>query len=252
GITNLLLEHKKTGQPGVYGLFANANDDNWQVALDELEEKLRAINGELFSDPGLCRRANQFIDERLAETRSCLTDLERVCQHGHFALEAHLKTVREMLASIGETHSAWNLTQLLRQEGINARFVDLTGWNTDKHLSLDDRIREAFARIDVATELPIVTGYAPSKATLISPTHRPHQLRRGRPARQPGDGGHPPQGRQGASPERHRPAHHEHLRAGARRYPGDQRLRQRHAPGGNHCRCPQYLRHRVLRAEHGG
>src|SRR5690606_13386901 len=168
GITNLLLEHKKTGQPGVYGLFANANDDNWQVALDELEEKLRAINGELFSDPGLCRRANQFIDERLAETRSCLTDLERVCQHGHFALEAHLKTVREMLASIGETHSAWNLTQLLRQEGINARFVDLTGWNTDKHLSLDDRIREAFARIDLATELPIVTGYAHSKDGLMS------------------------------------------------------------------------------------
>lgn len=168
GITNLLLEHKKTGQPGVYGLFANANDDNWQVALDELEEKLRAINGELFSDPGLCRRANQFIDERLAETRSCLTDLERVCQHGHFALETHLKTVREMLASIGETHSAWNLTQLLRQEGINARFVDLTGWKTDKHLSLDDRIREAFARIDLASELPIVTGYAHSKDGLMS------------------------------------------------------------------------------------
>ena len=168
GITNLLLEHKKTGQPGVYGLFANANDDNWQVALDELEEKLRAINGELFSDPGLCRRANQFIDERLAETRSCLTDLERVCQHGHFALETHLKTVREMLASIGETHSAWNLTQLLRQEGITARFVDLTGWKTDKHLSLDDRIREAFARIDLASELPIVTGYAHSKDGLMS------------------------------------------------------------------------------------
>ena len=168
GITNLLLEHKKTGQPGVYGLFANANDDNWQVALDELEEKLRAINGELFSDPGLCRRANQFIDERLAETRSCLTDLERVCQHGHFALETHLKTVQEMLASIGETHSAWNLTQMLRQEGINARFVDLTGWKTDKHLSLDDRIREAFARIDLASELPIVTGYAHSKDGLMS------------------------------------------------------------------------------------
>ena len=168
GITNLLLEHKKTGQPGVYGLFANANDDNWQVALDELEEELRVVNGELFSDPGLCRRANQFIDERLAETRSCLTDLERVCQHGHFALETHLKTVREMLASIGETHSAWNLTQLLRQEGINARFVDLTGWKTDKHLSLDDRIREAFARIDLASELPIVTGYAHSKDGLMS------------------------------------------------------------------------------------
>src|SRR5690606_12486216 len=101
GITNVLLEHKKTGQPGVYGLFANANDDDWELALDELGEKLRGINADLFTDPVMCRRADHFIDERLDETRSCLTDLQRICQHGHFALEAHLKTVREMLASIG-------------------------------------------------------------------------------------------------------------------------------------------------------
>ncbi len=168
GITNYLLEHKKTGQPGVYGLFANANDDDWLHALDELADRLHVINGELFVDPEVCRRADGFIDERLEETRTCLADLQRVCQHGHFALGAHLKTVREMLASIGEAHSAWNLAQLLRQEGINARFVDLTGWRTDKHLSLDDRIRESFKGIDLETELPIVTGYAHSKDGLMS------------------------------------------------------------------------------------
>ncbi|MCK9564177.1 MAG: aspartate kinase [Bacteroidales bacterium] len=168
GITNLLLEHKKNGQPGVYGLFANANDDNWQMALDELGTRLHAINGELFADPVVRRRADGFIDERLEETRNCLADLQRVCQHGHFALEAHLKTVREMLASIGEAHSAWNLAQLLRQEGINGRFVDLTGWHAEKHLSLDDRIRDAFKDVDLETELPIVTGYAHSQDGLMS------------------------------------------------------------------------------------
>ncbi|MAT52730.1 MAG: aspartate kinase [Porticoccaceae bacterium] len=168
GITNKLLEHKKTGQPGVYGLFANANDDDWQVALDQLKDELNNINRELFTDDAVCIEADAFIDERLEETRSCLRDLENVCQHGHFALESHLKTVREMLASLGEAHSAWNLAQLLRLEDINARFVDLTGWSTDAHLSLDDRIREAFAGIDLATELPIVTGYAHSRDGLMS------------------------------------------------------------------------------------
>jgi len=168
GITNLLLEHKKNGQPGVYGLFANANDENWELALDELAVRLRAINGDLFADPEVRSRADAFIDERLEDTRNCLADLQRVCQHGHFALEAHLKTVREMLASIGEAHSAWNLAQLLRQEGINGRFVDLTGWDTEKHLSLDDRICEAFKEVDLASELPIVTGYAHSRDGLMS------------------------------------------------------------------------------------
>lgn len=168
GITNRLLEHKKTSQPGVYGLFANANEDDWEMALGELGEKLRTINSELFTDPVMLKRANHFIDERLEETRSCLTDLQRVCQHGHFALAAHLQTVREMLASIGETHSAWNLTQLLKQEGVNARFIDLTGWRDSKHLSLDDRIIEAFEGIDFVNELPIVTGYAHSKDGLMS------------------------------------------------------------------------------------
>ncbi|KJS07438.1 MAG: aspartate kinase [Gammaproteobacteria bacterium BRH_c0] len=172
GITNLLLEHKKTGQPGVYGLFANVNDDNWELALDKLGEQLRTINAELFTDPAMCEHANQFIDERLQETRSCLTDLKRVCQHGHFALETHLKTVREMLASIGETHSAWNLAQLLKRDGVNARYVDLTGWSDNKHLSLDERILESFEGIDLASELPIVTGYAHSKEGLMSTFER--------------------------------------------------------------------------------
>jgi aspartate kinase len=72
-----------------------------------------------------------------------------------------------MLASLGEAHSAWNTVQLLKREGIEARFVDLTGWRDSEQLDLDERIRRAFAGIDLSRELPIVTGYAHTRAGLM-------------------------------------------------------------------------------------
>ncbi|WP_250459125.1 aspartate kinase [Microbulbifer litoralis] len=162
GITDMLLEHKKSGRPGVFALFASADDEegSWSEAVSGLRARMEEINGTLFTEPAQLEKANAFIGERLADAESCLADLERVCQHGHFALEGHLNTVSEMLASLGEAHSAWNTAELLKLEGIKARFVDLTGWQDGEHLSLDERIERAFADIDLATELPIATGYA--------------------------------------------------------------------------------------------
>lgn len=161
GITNLLLEHKKSGQPGVYGLFASGqNDDSWQKALHALRDDLFTINADLFAEDALLlQKANDFIGQRLEDTEKCLADLQNLCQHGHFSLEGHLLTVREMLASLGEAHSAWNTAQLLQRDGVNACFIDLTGWNTEEHLAMDERISLAFADVDYATQLPIVTGY---------------------------------------------------------------------------------------------
>ena len=161
GITDLLLEHKKSGRPGIFALFADANEDNsWSEAIEGLRERMKAINADLFQNPDQLAKANDFIGERLEDAERCLADLERVCQHGHFALEGHLNTVSEMLASLGEAHSAWNTAELLRQEGINARFVDLTGWRDNDHLTLDQRIERVFKDIDLSCELPIATGYA--------------------------------------------------------------------------------------------
>src|ERR1700730_4534030 len=42
GVTNLLLENKKTGEPGVYHRLANYED--FHGLLDELVAKLKAIN----------------------------------------------------------------------------------------------------------------------------------------------------------------------------------------------------------------
>lgn len=169
GITDLLLEHKKSGQPGVYALFSESfEDDSWHKAFASIKDKMCAINAELFPQTDLLKQADAFICERLDNAFHCLKDLQSLCRHGHFSLADHLSTVREMLASIGEAHSAWNTATLLRRDGVNATFVDLSGWQCDEHMSLDARILQAFKNIDLNTQLPIATGYAHSDSGLMS------------------------------------------------------------------------------------
>ena len=169
GVTDQLLEHKKSGQPGIYGLFASGMEDaSWFEKFAALQQYLLEMNERLFGRGDLLQEANAFLQQRLDDARKCLQDLQSLCRHGHFALDRHLATVREMLASIGEAHSAWNTVQLLRREGINACFVDLTGWGAGQHVSLDERIQQAFETIDLNSQLPVVTGYAHSDSGLMS------------------------------------------------------------------------------------
>lgn len=169
GITNLLLEHKKTDQPGIYALFTDAEDEEaWRDAMTTLREELQQINQDLFVDEALLSRANGFINQRLDDAERVLENLRSLCEHGHFELDDHLLTVREMLTSIGEAHSAWNTAQLLQRDGINARFVDLSGWRAAQTLPLDKVISDAFADIDLACELPVVTGYAHCQEGLMA------------------------------------------------------------------------------------
>ena len=171
GITNLLLEHKKTGVQGIYGLFASMegkeNQGKWQDAFASLNEEILSINATLFSGEAL-ESANTFILGKLNNAFKVLSDLHQLCQHGHFSLTDHLQTVREMLASIGEIHSAYNTATLLQQEGVNARFIDLSGWDIKEHLSLDKHIARAFADVDVSTQMPIVTGYSHTEDGLMA------------------------------------------------------------------------------------
>lgn len=168
GITDLLLENKRTGAPGIYGLFANDDDNSgWQQALAELRTRIYEINQGLFGGESL-ERANAWIEARLTDAERCLDDLQRLCQHGHFELQKHLLTVREMLASIGESHSAWNTVELLKRDGVNARLVDLSGWQAPTALPLDEHIRSAFAGVDYDRELPVVTGYTYCSEGLMS------------------------------------------------------------------------------------
>jgi len=160
GITNMLLEHKKTGQPGIYSLFADSEEEeSWLEAFAQLRTRMIETNEDLFDETKHLNHANAFILQRLHDAENVLRDVKNLCRHGHFALSDYLQTIREMLASLGEIHSAYNTAQLLRLHGINARFVDLSGWGADKQLDLDEQISRAFSSIDLNKELPITTGY---------------------------------------------------------------------------------------------
>ena len=100
-------------------------------------------------------------------TDALLEHLQRLCASGHFRLQDHLDTVREMLASLGEAHSAHNTALLLREKGIAARFADLTGWRVQDLPSFDAAIDDVFDTIDLSRELPIATGYCRCDAELV-------------------------------------------------------------------------------------
>lgn len=161
GITDMLLEHKRTDKPGVFSLYAESDTEwAWGDALNEVCTRMCEINAEMFTDHFERQHADQFVKERVEGVRSCLIDLQRICSYGHFQVSDQLTYVREMLSAIGEAHSAHNTAQLLQLKGVNATFVDLTGWRETDNPSFDDRIKTAFDRLDLTSELPIVTGYA--------------------------------------------------------------------------------------------
>lgn len=161
GITDLLLEHKKTGDAGVYAAFSNADDDHgWHDALGRALDAMVAIHMKVLDHPGDVAQATSFVQDRIEGARNCLIDLQRLCSYGHFRLNTHLMQIRELLCGLGEAHSAFVATLMLRRIGINARFVDLSGWRDESDIVLDARITEAMADIDPGAEMPIVTGYA--------------------------------------------------------------------------------------------
>ncbi len=168
GMTDRLLEHKKSGKPGVYGLFAGAQSKwAWSDAITEIGDAMTAKNREVFGQHADCETADAFVRERIEGVRNCLIDLHRLCSYGQFRLDEHLVTVREMLSALGEAHSAHNTALLLRQKGVNAQFVDLTGWRDERELTLQQRIREGLEKIDLEKELPIVTGYAAASEGMV-------------------------------------------------------------------------------------
>ena len=161
GITDLLLEHKKSGQPGVFALFSSADSDHrWLDALTQVAKAMCDTHGEILDNDGDRVMADEFVRDRIEGARSCLFDLQRLCSYGHFRLSDHMSVTRELLSGLGEAHSAFVSTLLLQRSGVNARFVDLSGWRDDTVCNLEERINNGLGGIDLTSELPIVTGYA--------------------------------------------------------------------------------------------
>jgi len=167
GITNLLLEHKKSGEPGVYANFAES-DPRWEASLEKVRATMLELNG-TFADIGLDQaQAADFVNERIDGIKSCLQDLIRMRSYGHLHPKDYLPASREFLSAIGESHSAFNSALILQANGVNAKFVDLTGWKESETHSMDEAVRRAFAEADYANELLIATGYTKCSEGIVS------------------------------------------------------------------------------------
>lgn len=161
GITNLLLEHKKSGKPGVYAQFANADTDHgWHEALDRVSDAMITAQSDVLDHPADLELAEGFVRDRIEGARNCLIDLQRLCAYGHFRLSEHMLQIRELLSGLGEAHSAFVTSLMLQRAGVNARLVDLSGWRDEGDVTLEERITSAMEGIDPLCEMPIVTGYA--------------------------------------------------------------------------------------------
>jgi aspartate kinase len=167
GITNMLLEDKKTGKPGIYGLFAK-DSKRWEMMLDSTRKKMIEFNRS-FKSIGLDQKlADEFVNERMDGIKVCLQDLMRLRTFGHFSHNDYLPATREFLSAVGEAHSAFNSAMILQANGVNGVFVDLTGWKGTDEFSFEERIKDAFKDIDLNNCLPMVTGYAKVKEGIMN------------------------------------------------------------------------------------
>lgn len=158
GVTDMLLENKKTGSPGVYHHLAKHQD--FSKSLNTVIIKLKAINRD-YAALGLdLAVADRFIEDHIRKAQKFLSNLANILASGYVSKESILQAAREILASIGESHSAFVLTNILINRGVNVRLIDLSGFDDHRALTIDQRIRNAFKGILLKDTICIVTGYA--------------------------------------------------------------------------------------------
>lgn len=157
GVTNQLLEHKKTGERGIYALFAEGS--GYHEALKGLAVSLKKLNAG-FADLGLpLDIADAFVDTRIEQARKYLDAMHHVLASGYLSRKDVLLAAREVLASIGESHSAFNSVEMLKVNGVQATLLDLAGFDDDEAWTIDQRIQNSFKGIDLARSVVVATGY---------------------------------------------------------------------------------------------
>ena len=167
GITNLLLEDNKNNKAGIFLSFIN-EDETYKDKLDELNFKLTDINKKL-SELGLdVKEADRFIKKRIEHTKNYLDSMEEILSSGYIKEENIYSAAREILASLGEAHSAYNSHIILSNMGINTQFIDLTGFYDRKQLTIEERIEQAFADIDLYNNIVIAPGYTKDKGGMVT------------------------------------------------------------------------------------
>jgi len=158
GVTNDLLEHKKTGKPGIYKRFEDQED--YQSALWDLKSRLCEMNKDYVAAGLELEIANRFISERFDSAVDILNSMNAVLASGFVSRRSLLLAARELLASLGEMHSAFNSANILKNRGYDATFIDLSGWDDSRELTIDERIQDAFKSVDLSKTICFATGYA--------------------------------------------------------------------------------------------
>lgn len=165
GVTNKLLEDKKTKAPGIYRHFISGED--CEASLDALLGDLLKLN-KAFVDMGLDYEASrEFLTERINQTKSYLHSMHEIIASGYVDRENIFSAARELLASLGEAHSAFNSVNILQNRGIPAKLVDLTGFRDSRQLTIDERIEKSFKDIDPFKAIVITTGYTKGKEGIM-------------------------------------------------------------------------------------
>ena len=156
-VTNWLLENKKTGAPGVYHHITQHQE--FRAALQEVAAKLQDLN-KAYEPLGLdLAVADAFIRQRIDQAQTYLESLTNVLASGYVNSTNILQAAREILASIGEAHSAFNSVNILQNRGVHATLIDLSGFDDPRALTIDERIKQAFADVDLARTICVATGY---------------------------------------------------------------------------------------------
>ena len=156
-VTNWLLENKKTGAPGVYHRITQ--NQEFRTALQEVATKLQALN-EQYEPLGLdLAVADAFIQQRIDQAQTYLDSLVNVLASGYVNSTNILQAAREILASIGEAHSAFNSVNILQNRGVHATLIDLSGFDDAQALTIDERIAHAFDGVKFANTICVATGY---------------------------------------------------------------------------------------------
>lgn len=157
GVTDRLLEHKRSGQPGVYTAFCEQRD--FDGPLGSLLEHLVELNRGLASIGLEVAAADTFIEQRIEAARGYLHSMANVMASGYVRQSEVLSAARELLASLGEAHSAYNSAQIVDAHGHSGRFVDLGGWGDPQPRTIDERIERALSDLDAHSTVPFLTGY---------------------------------------------------------------------------------------------
>ena len=115
-VTNWLLENKKTGAPGVYHHITRHQE--FRQPLQEVAAQLKELNRQ-YEPLGLdLAVADAFITQRIAQAQTYLDSLVNVLASGYVNSANILQAAREILASIGEAHSAFNSVNILQNAGV--------------------------------------------------------------------------------------------------------------------------------------